>query len=113
MELGLNLDGDQPLILDRISDSKDGRFGSRTRLLRSTKSDRSCYRVVPGNVNMRTRIGGDFVDFRAFLTEDAGDSTGGNSKAENIIILFFEINELWEWDISRQPQTRERRSVPR
>jgi len=96
MELGLDLDGDQPLILDRIGDNKDGGFGSRTRLLRSTKSNRSCPRVVLGDIDMRTRIGGDFVDFRAFLTKDTGDSTGRNSEAESIIILFFELNELWE-----------------
>ena len=96
MELRLDLDGDHRLILDRISDSKDGGFGSRTRLLRSTKSNRSCFRVVLGNVDMRTGIGSDFVDFRAFLTKDARDGTRGNGEAENIIILFFKVNELWE-----------------
>jgi hypothetical protein len=96
MELGLDLDGDQGLILDRISDGKDSCFGSCTRLLRSTESDRSCFRVVLGNVDMRTRIGSNLVDLRAFLTEDAGDSTGGNREADNIIILPFEFDELWE-----------------
>lgn len=96
VELGLDLDHDQCLILDRINDSNDGGFGSRTPLLRSTESNSSCIGVVLGNVDVCTRIGGDFVNLRTFLTEDAGDSTGGNCEADNIIILLFEIDELWE-----------------
>ena len=94
MELGFDLDRDQRLILKRIDDSKDGSLGSRTRLLRSAESDCSCLKVVLGNVDMRTRIGGDFVDFGTFLTEDAGDSTCGNCEGDSIVILLFELDEL-------------------
>lgn len=96
MELGLDLDRGQCLVLDRVSDGNDGGFGSRTCLLRSTESNSSCIGVVLGNVDACTRIAGDFVNLRTFLTEDAGDSTGGNCEADNIIILLFEIDELWE-----------------